>query len=103
MMAQICEPSTARCAKPGDDRIEIVVRSLIAGWKSTPEVWVTAGVMVLSAVELRRMMVFSGVMPRCEVRDSRNGSVLAPQGRTSRSPTPSSRQGRHDPPRRNEE
>jgi len=81
----------------------VVVRSLITAGKSTPGRLITGGVMVLSTVVLRRMMVFSGVMPRCEERDSWNGFVLASQGRTSRSPTPSSRQGRDDPPRRNGE
>lgn len=49
--------------------IEIVVRSLIAWGKSTPDDLATAGVMVLSAVEVRRMMAFSDVTPQCEDRN----------------------------------
>jgi hypothetical protein len=48
-----------------------VVRCLIARRKSTPDDLVAAGVMVLSAVEVRRMMAFSDVAPRCEDRDER--------------------------------
>src|SRR3954447_23494609 len=81
-------------------KVVLVVRSLIAGWKSTPGVSLTAGVMVLSAVGFRRMMVFSGVMPRCEVRDSRNGSVRAPQGRIRGHRHHRPGRDDYDPPRR---
>jgi hypothetical protein len=49
-----------------------VVRSLVACRNSTPDDLVAAGVMVPSAVEVRRIMAFSDVAPRCEEPAQKN-------------------------------
>jgi hypothetical protein len=79
---------------PDLDPIEMphsVVRSLIAGGVSTPPLKRHCRGHGSSAVAVRRMMVFSGAASQCEERDVGNASVSYPRGRTSRSPTRSSR------------